>query len=544
MKKILCLIFALALCTTAYADGMTVDIDRTNTTMTVSGNIGSQYSGEYVTLKVVKNDGNGETVFFDQQSADSDGGDSFSNISFASDTGDYSVYVSGADEDAPVYKKENVFVPTKSGVNAFLDKINSAPGADAIMEILANEISSPSAGFELDYYNALPQNVKSAICTDVQKNKPYVVADFEKKFNAACVRSVLLKSDDLNLIYPLLTLDEVSLSAGLRKAVTDDCGFSKVQGNSVFAELAKYSEPDYKALISAMKAGNTNTDEFYDSIETAFINSKLSALDNWTEVYTLMSAHSDIFAVSDYKKYSESSKREAIDKLILKNKFENTASLAAYVKSASDDSGQQGGGSSGGSTGGSNRGSTVSGSVTLTDTDSDVFSDVTDSCWAKEYIEYLYEHGIVSGNDEKQFLPYSNIKREEFAKMVFGAFKLSDAPGKSFSDVADDAWYGRYIRALSGAGYINGIDNGRFGVGESITRQDAAAILGRITNLSVSDNMPEFADSHKISDYAAGYVAALSQKGIISGYDDGTFRPDMFITRAEAAKIIASLIRK
>lgn len=544
MKKLLCVIFSLALFTTAYADGIAVDIDRTNTTMTVSGNIGSQYSGEYVTLKVVKNDDNGETVFFDQQNAGSDGEYSFSNISFASDTGYYSFYVTGADEDAPVYKKENVFVPTRSGVNAFLDKINSAADANAIMQILENEISSPSAGFELDYYNALPQNIKSAICADTQKNKPYVVADFEKKFNGITVMNVLLKSNDSNLIYPLLTLDGSVLSAGLRKAVTDDCGLSKVQGNTVFKELSKYSEAEYKALISAMKAGNTNTDEFYDSIETAFINAKLSALDNWTEVYALISAHSDIFADSDYKKYSESSKREAIDKLILKNKFENTSSLAAYVKSVSDDSGSSSGNSSGSSNGGSKRGSTVSGSVTLTDTDSDVFSDVSDSCWAKEYIEYLYEQGIVSGNDAKQFLPYSNIKREEFAKMVFGAFKLSDMAGKSFSDVADDAWYSRYIRALSGAGYINGIDNDRFGVGENITRQDAAAILGRITNLSVSDNMPAFADSQKISDYAAGYVAALLQKGIISGYDDGTFRPDMFITRAEAAKIIASLIRK
>ena len=541
MKKILSLFFALTLCTTAYADGIVVDIDRTNMTMNVSGSIGTQYSGEYVTLKIVKDGDTGETVFFDQQNANTDGDYSFSNISFLSDTGYYSFYVTGADEDVPVYKKEKVFVPTVTGVNVFLNKINSASGADTVMEILASEISSPSAGFEFDYYDALPQNIKTAICTDVEKNKPYVVTDFEKKFNTFTVLNVLLKSNDPNLIYPLLTLDEATLSVGLRKTVTDDCGLSKVQENSVFKALAQYGETEYKALISSMKTGNLSIDEFYDSIETAYINAKLAALDNWTEVYPLISAHSDIFPEDDYKSYSGSSKREAIDKLILKSKLETTASLAEYVKSASQDSGQQGGSTSGG---GSKKGNTVSGSVTLAEAKNDIFSDVSDTCWAKEYIEYLYSAGVVSGNDAKQFLPDDNIKREEFAKMVFNAFKISDMTGKSFSDVADDAWYSRYIRALSAAGYINGISDDRFGVGENITRQDAAAILGRIINISVENAMPAFSDTHKISDYAAGYVAALANKGIINGYNDGTFRPDMFITRAEAAKIIASLIRK
>ena len=73
MKKFLSLFFALALCTTAYADGIVVDIDRTNMTMNVSGSIGTQYSGEYVTLKIVKDGDTGETVFFDQQNANTDG---------------------------------------------------------------------------------------------------------------------------------------------------------------------------------------------------------------------------------------------------------------------------------------------------------------------------------------------------------------------------------------------------------------------------------------------------------------------------------------
>ena len=91
---------------------------------------------------------------------------------------------------------------------------------------------------------------------------------------------------------------------------------------------------------------------------------------------------------------------------------------------------------------------------------------------------------------------------------------------------------------------MNGIGENIFGVGKSVSRQDFAVMMYRaLADNAGDDAVLRFSDSEEIADYAQAAVKHFVSGGIISGYDDNTFRPNGSITRAEAAKIIYNIIK-
>ena len=108
----------------------------------------------------------------------------------------------------------------------------------------------------------------------------------------------------------------------------------------------------------------------------------------------------------------------------------------------------------------------------------------------------------------------------------------------------ENDWFAASISAMVSNGIINGISEAQFGVGQPITRQDAATILSRIINASEEAVGGEkFADDDSIAEYAKNGVYTLKNRGMISGYEDGTFRPQSQITRAEAAQMIYNILK-
>ena len=108
-----------------------------------------------------------------------------------------------------------------------------------------------------------------------------------------------------------------------------------------------------------------------------------------------------------------------------------------------------------------------------------------------------------------------------------------------FSDANGD-WYTPYIAAAVEHGIITGRDDGTFGVGQNITREDIAVIIFR-TQGSPAAEMHEFPDSDQISDYAEGAVSYMYSTGIARGDDNGYFNPKNSATRAEASKMLFGL---
>ena len=215
-----------------------------------------------------------------------------------------------------------------------------------------------------------------------------------------------------------------------------------------------------------------------------------------------------------------------------------------YKKQSSSSS--QGGGGGGGGGGGAGGGivplvPTISDNSAQPGAGNLVFNDLADVAWAQEAILTLHARGIVSGYGNKAFAPKNNITREEFVKLVVGAYYPGEvATDVNFSDLSKDAWYYNSVAVATSKGVISGTSETSFGLGMNITRQDMAVILYRIAGgkFTVKDAEKSFADDGTISDYAKDAVYALRDAGIINGVSATEFAPKKNATRAEAAVML------
>ncbi len=178
------------------------------------------------------------------------------------------------------------------------------------------------------------------------------------------------------------------------------------------------------------------------------------------------------------------------------------------------------------------------------------FADVPATHWAASYILELASKGIVNGKTATTFAPDDTITRAEFVKILAGVAgaDVEGATASVFSDVAADAWYAPYVAWADQAGVAKGAD-GKFNPDASITRQDMAVMLARFVKDVQGATLPSvveaasFADSGEIAGYATDAVATMQKAGVINGKSNNQFAPSDHATRAEAAKMLASLMR-
>ncbi len=170
------------------------------------------------------------------------------------------------------------------------------------------------------------------------------------------------------------------------------------------------------------------------------------------------------------------------------------------------------------------------------------FASDLDGHWAKTFIEYLDQEGVINASATTgNYEPDRDMTRAEFMRYINRAFHFTEEASISFSDVQTNAWYYDTIQIAVNYGYINGVGNNRMDPLGEVTREQAAVIIGRLYkddpgDVSASD-LP-FSDRNEVSSWAAGYIKAAVDNGIITGYEDGTFRPQNVVTRGEVAKII------
>lgn len=106
------------------------------------------------------------------------------------------------------------------------------------------------------------------------------------------------------------------------------------------------------------------------------------------------------------------------------------------------------------------------------------FTDI-ENHWAKDYINQLSAAGIVNGKTSTTFAPDDPITRAELVKIVVNAFEISkeDPTLAGFSDVSDQDWYATYVAAAKAAGVIGGYEDGTFRPNQAITRAEALKIM-------------------------------------------------------------------
>ena len=146
----------------------------------------------------------------------------------------------------------------------------------------------------------------------------------------------------------------------------------------------------------------------------------------------------------------------------------------------------------------------------------------------------------VQGYPDGTVKPAGNITRAETAAILFRL--MDDASRKTyystksgFRDVASGSWYNTYVATLNNAGVITDSSNGYFRPNEAITRAELAAMLAKFSETTGAANyFNDVAASH----WAANAIAICAKLGWITGYPDGTFRPDKNVTRAELMAMI------
>ena len=176
--------------------------------------------------------------------------------------------------------------------------------------------------------------------------------------------------------------------------------------------------------------------------------------------------------------------------------------------------------------------------------DKSEFTDLPSSHWAYEAVKALKDLGIVNGVSADSFAPDNNVTRAEFTKMVSVLFGLKATSTESkFADCGADDWFTPYVLAAAEAGFVNGVDDTHFAPDAQITRQDICTILGRVLAVDEAAAEAGFTDADQIKDYAVNYVKSFVALGVVNGYEDGTFRPEVSATRAEAAKILFGITK-
>lgn len=146
----------------------------------------------------------------------------------------------------------------------------------------------------------------------------------------------------------------------------------------------------------------------------------------------------------------------------------------------------------------------------------------------------------VIGYPDGKVHPKGNISRAETATIFFRLLKEDIRDGNltadnDFSDVSDGQWHNKAVSTMAKLGIVKGRRADRFDPNASITRAEFAAICARFNTKPV-ENSGSFSDIS--GHWAENEIERAAAFGWISGYPDGTFRPDARITRAEAMTMI------
>ena len=489
-------------------------------------NTGSDYSGIQTSYSTVTSEG-GSFEF-----------DVAINSDSITTDGEMVIYISGDDFNVPVEKKI-YFAPKSMRENAISDlndsitavklenyknilSYNSDVFGAVDKQGLANLLSEKNITFTFD-------NVISLIYENS------VITAFNQGLEAVCIAGSELKQNDI------IKLEETDTQLNC----TAYNAFNTLLNENGKQQIIKgLLNKNYKTFNDLKKQFVKNTMAF---------GVKSGEKSGYEHILQLLTANNAAVAeinINDYLALNDQQKAAAAVILLNGNGYADEKALESAVSAAAIEAKKStptGGTGSGG--GPSNNNSNAinipisSGSSAGTSTSTVqgvVFSDLTGYDWAKNAIEKLYKKGILAGVGNEQFAPGELITREQMAKIICTAFKISgtDAEYTAFNDMDSAKWYAPYVKAVSQNGIMNGIGDNHFGIGQPVTRQDFAVIISRLLNTSQIDDNLSFTDFDEISDYAKQSVLQLASKNIITGFSDGSFKGKQPCTRAQAAVII------
>ena len=168
--------------------------------------------------------------------------------------------------------------------------------------------------------------------------------------------------------------------------------------------------------------------------------------------------------------------------------------------------------------------------------------DDTDGHWGETAIDRWAGYGVLQGDGAGNFDPDGVMTRGQFASMLVQLMGYTATASNTFTDLPADAWYTPHILKLVAAGVMAGKGDNKADPTGPITREQAARLLCVALNIKPSSAGTGFSDDGSVASWAKGYVAALAERGWISGMPDGTFAPGTDVNRAQAAQMLHGMV--
>lgn len=169
----------------------------------------------------------------------------------------------------------------------------------------------------------------------------------------------------------------------------------------------------------------------------------------------------------------------------------------------------------------------------------------------KNVIEALASRNIISGKSENSFEPDSTMTRAEFATIITRGLGLEEKKASFFTDVEVNDWYYTYVNTAYHYGIIKGVSETEFNPNGTITREEAAVMVGRAANLCGINTNPEnfnvrnvlsqFTDYVEASDWSKNLLAFCYKEGILSD-EVMEIKPMENVTRAEIADMLYNML--
>jgi hypothetical protein len=169
------------------------------------------------------------------------------------------------------------------------------------------------------------------------------------------------------------------------------------------------------------------------------------------------------------------------------------------------------------------------------------FADI-EGHWAVNDILVATYRNLIDGYDNYLFKPDKTITRAEAAAILVRGFKLSKPKTISYTDLSPSHWAYPYVSKAAQAGIVEGYPDQSFAPDQPVTRMEMTAMMARAMKIAgKKGGAPPFIDV-KEDDWGASLLVQMKAEGWVSGFPDGTFRPEQPATRAEFVAMLTKMV--
>lgn len=168
--------------------------------------------------------------------------------------------------------------------------------------------------------------------------------------------------------------------------------------------------------------------------------------------------------------------------------------------------------------------------------------------WAYSYMKDLIDKGIINGYEDGSVRPNGLLTRQEATKIISSAIGQTAASevNLSFSDTNEIAdWAKGWVQTAVDSKIITGYEDNTFKPTQNVSRKELAVMAMKAFGYGeMTDGDLAFNDQGDIPGWAVGYIKQAVSQSIITGYEDNTFKPNNFVTRAEICAIVSKCLSK